>query len=134
MKYQRGQMTTGGIAACIMTGLLFTAFLFWVFPVWNVWAEELSGKAMLKKAEQEKLIMIETAKAEKDSAVYRAAAIETIGKMAQKYPEYRQQEFLGAVGEALIEGNINQILYIPTEAMMPITEAGKRTDYYNPTQ
>jgi hypothetical protein len=70
--------------------------------------------------------MIETARAEKESALLRAEAIVIMGEAAKKYPEYRQQEFMQAFGEALREGNVSQIIYVPTEANMPILEAGKR--------
>jgi len=70
--------------------------------------------------------MIETAKAEKDSAQHRADAIKIMGAAAKKFPEYRQQEFMQAFGEALREGNISQVIYVPTETNIPILEAGKR--------
>lgn len=94
-------------------------------PIYRVWVAELSGKASLKRAEQEKQIMIETAKAEVEAAKLRAEAIEAVGEAVQKYPEYRVQEFIAAFGEALADGNINQIIYVPTEAGIPILEAGK---------
>ena len=45
--------------------------------------------------------------------------------MAQKYPEYRQQEFIGAFAEAIQSGQVEQIIYVPTEANIPIVEAGR---------
>lgn len=80
----------------------------------------------MKRAEQTKQIMIETARAEKEAAVLRAEAIAIIGAAAQDYPEYRTQEFIGAFGDALRDGAIEQIIYVPTEANIPILEAGKR--------
>jgi hypothetical protein len=106
-------------------GVLITALML-IIPQYNVWQKGLAGEADLKKAEQTKLIMIETAKAEEDSARYRARAIEIMGEAAKKYPEYRQQEFMQAFGEALREGNIDQIIYVPTESNIPVLEAGKR--------
>jgi len=100
--------------------------MMWGIPTYNVWEQGLAGEAALKKAVQTKQIMIETALAEKDSAVHRAAAINIMGEAAKMYPEYRQQEFMLAFGEALREGNIEQIIYVPTEANIPINEAGKR--------
>ena len=100
--------------------------LFWGLPVWNVWKQGLSGEAALAKAEQTKKIMIETARAEVEAAELRAKAIEIMGEAAKNYPEYRLQEFMGAFAEALKEGNIQQIIYVPTEANIPVLEAGKR--------
>lgn len=93
---------------------------------YKVWALEMDGKALLMKASQEKQILIETAKAEKEAAMERAEAIKIIGEASQKYPEYRTQEFIGAFGDALKDGKINQIIYVPTEANIPILEVGKR--------
>lgn len=90
---------------------------------YDVWAAEMDGKAALLKATQTRQILIEQAKAEFEASKERAKAIEVIGEMAKKYPEYRQQEFIGAFGEAVNNGNINTIIYVPTEANVPILEA-----------
>lgn len=114
------------VISVIFAAILFIASLFIIFPLWNVWSQGLSGEADLAKAEQTRKIMIETAKAEKDAAYLRAEAIEIMGEAAKNYPEYRQQEFMQAFGEALREGQIDQIIYVPTESNVPILEAGKR--------
>lgn len=87
----------------------------------------MDGQARLAEAEQSKMIQVQTAKAELESSKLRAQAIETIGKAAKEYPEYRNQEFIGAFGDALRDGKIQQIIYVPTEANIPVLEAGKRT-------
>lgn len=112
------------LAACSATFIVILVICLLCFgiPKWNVWRAGLSGEASLKKAEQEKLIMIETAKAEKEAAEYEAEAIRIMGEAAKKYPEYRQQKFIGAFSEALEKGNIDQIIYVPTEASIPILE------------
>ena len=94
-------------------------------PKYNVWQQGLAGQANLAKAEQTRKIQIEQAKAEKESAQIRADAIAIVGKAAKDYPEYRKQEFLGAFAEALISDKIDQIIYVPTEANIPIMEAGR---------
>lgn len=95
-------------------------------PKYNVWRAGQHGEAALRRSEQEKLILVEQAKAELESAEVRAKAIEFVGKAAQQYPEYRYQEFLGAFADALRDGKIQQIIYVPTEANIPLMEAGKR--------
>lgn len=82
----------------------------------------MAGKAMLMKAEQEKKIQIEQAKAEVESAKLRAEAIKLVGAAAKEYPEYRNQEFIAAFGEAMKSGEVEQIIYVPTEANIPIVE------------
>ncbi len=105
------------------------AFLCWFVPTYGVWQAGLSGKAALMRAEQEKQIQIEQAKAELESAKLRSEAISIVGEASKKYPEYRTQEFIGAFGEAIKSGVIDQIIYVPTEANIPIVEAGPRANW-----
>ena len=94
-------------------------------PKYNVWQQGLSGEALLKKAEQTRKIQLEQAKVEEQSASHRANAIKILGKAAKDFPEYRLQEFLGAFAEALQNGSIHKIIYVPTEANIPIMEASR---------
>lgn len=117
----------------IVLTICFIAGLFYATPKYFVWTSSIAieklenqGKQKLAKAEQERQILIAQAQAEKDSASLRAEAIEIVGQAAKDFPEYRHQEFLGAFAEALKEGAINQIIYVPTEANIPVMEAGKR--------
>lgn len=107
------------VAITVIVGLMFG------IPRYSVWQQEMSGKARLAEATQSRQILIEQARAEREAAVLQAEAIKIMGEAAQKYPEYRQQEFIGAFGEALKAGRINQIIYVPTEANIPILEAGR---------
>ncbi len=119
------------VSAVVITLLLTlvvlggAAFMFWFLPTYGVWQAGLSGKAALMRAEQEKQIQIEQAKAELESAKLRAEAIAIVGEASKKYPEYRTQEFIGAFGEAIQSGAIDQIIYVPTEANIPIVEASR---------
>lgn len=104
-------LVTAGMAGC---------------PKYNVWEQGLAGKAKLERATQERKIIVEQAKAELESAEIRAKAIGVMGQAAKDFPEYRLQEFMGAFAEALQDGKIDQIIYVPTEANIPVMEAGKR--------
>ncbi len=104
--------------------LLFLGAMFFGIPVWRVWQQELEGKAILARAEQSRKVLIAQASAERDSAVLRAEAIKIVGAAAKEFPEYRQQEFIGSFAHALEQGKISQIIYVPTEANIPIIEAG----------
>jgi len=110
----------------VITAVILILIVMAGYPFYKVWSQEMRGKAALAEATQSKMIQIEQARAELESAQLRAEAIKIIGKTAKEYPEYREQEFIGAFGEALREGKINQIIYVPTEANLPILEAGKR--------
>jgi len=103
--------------------IVIVGFCMIVVPQWSVWSSKLEGEAMLNKANQTKQILVTQAQAELDASKLRAQAIEIVGKMAQQYPEYREQEFIGAFAEALHNGNMSQIIYVPTEANIPIIEA-----------
>lgn len=85
----------------------------------TVWSQEQVGRAELARAEQNRQILITQANAEKEAAGARAEAIRTMGEMAKKYPEYRQQEFIGAFGEALKDGHV-KLVFVPTERNIPI--------------
>ncbi len=99
-------------------------------PIYRVWAQEMSGRAEYAKAEQNRKIKIEEAKAnleaeklnaqaEVERAKGAAQAIEIEnGKLTPTYIQYlwvRQQG----------NNNVEKIIYIPTEAGMPILEAKK---------
>ena len=107
-KFKKGN--ADGLLLAMIAAFVVIIFLFFLFawPQYKVWQQGMAGQAQLSKAQQSKQIAIETAKAELESAKLRAEAIKVMGKTAQEYPEYRQQEFIGAFGEALREGNINQ--------------------------
>lgn len=124
MKLRKGEIEPALLFVLAVIGLVAVLVLgAWIVPTYNVWAAGKAGEATLMRAEQEKQIQIEQAKAELESAKLRAQAIETIGEMAKKYPEYREQEFIAAFGEAIQSGEIDQIIYVPTEANIPITES-----------
>jgi len=112
-------VTALGISLVAIAGLMFG------LPVYRVWQQEMAGKAKLAEASQSRQVLIEQARAEKEAAVLQAEAIKIMGEAAQKYPEYRKQEFIGAFGEALKQGKINQIIYVPTEGNIPVLEASR---------
>jgi regulator of protease activity HflC (stomatin/prohibitin superfamily) len=93
------------------------------YPHYKVWSAGMAGRASLMQAEQERKIQIEQAKAELESAKLRAEAISIVGKASKEYPEYRTQEFIGAFAEAIKSDKVEQIIYVPTEANIPIVEA-----------
>lgn len=111
----------------VISFLIFIIFVYPVFikPAVRVWQQEQEGRASLARANQERQILVTQARAEKEAAKERAEAIRIIGEAAKKYPEYRHQEFLGAYAEALKSDSIQKIIYVPTEANIPITEAGR---------
>lgn len=125
----------GSFFSALVIGLIAMGLLW--SPLVGPWSQERRGMADLREAQQNRQILIEQAEAqrqvavlkaqgEKDAAELQAEAIGIVGKAAKDFPEYRQQEFIGAFADAMKAGTVGQIIYVPTEANIPILEAGRR--------
>lgn len=116
----------GTVAAWCLALVIFG--LFFGLPHYGVWQQEMSGRAEFAKAEQNRRIKIEEAKANleaerlnAEAEVVRArGAAEAIqienGSLTPSYIQYlwvRQQANL----------NDKTVIYIPTEANLPLLEA-----------
>ena len=88
-----------------------------------MYSARLDGEAVLAHSVAAREVQVRQAQGEREAAVLRAEAIKIVGQATKDFPEYRQQEFIGAFAEAVKEGKISQIIYVPTEANIPITEA-----------
>ncbi|WP_180108992.1 MULTISPECIES: hypothetical protein [unclassified Acinetobacter] len=127
MSYMRqNTLNPLGIFVVLFFLLVVLLLLMFAWPHYKVWKQGMDGQAALAEAEQSKMIQVQVAKAELESAKLRAQAIKLVGQAAKEYPEYRKQEFIGAFGEALRDGRIQQIIYVPTEANIPIVEASQQ--------
>lgn len=98
-------------------------------PYYNVWQQGLAGEAELKRAEQNRQIAIEEAAALKESAQLLADA-EVIRAGGVKEANDIIAEGLGGPEGYLrylfiqvLDNGKNQVIYLPTEAGMPILEA-----------
>lgn len=111
------------LISCVSAVILFVFMCMWIYPKYNVYSQEMTGRAELARADQNRQILVTQAQAEKEAATLRAEAIAIVGAKAKEFPEYRTQEFIGAFAEALKDGKVSQIIYVPTEANIPITEA-----------
>lgn len=100
-------------------------------PQWNVYQARLSGEAELQRAESSKKIAIEEAKAKKESAemlseaeIIRARGVaeanKIIGDSLKQNEGYLRYLYIQSLGEAETQGN--KVIYIPTEAGLPILE------------
>jgi len=112
----------------VLTVLLIVIILTCMYgcPSYNVWQQEMAGKAEFAKAEQNRRIMIEEARASLEAEKLNAqaeverakGAAEAIrienGSLTPTYIQYlwvRQQNL-----------SENKVVYIPTEANLPILE------------
>jgi regulator of protease activity HflC (stomatin/prohibitin superfamily) len=111
------------LGMAIVSGLMFG------MPMYNVWQQEMTGKAEFSRAEQNRRIKVEEAKAEKESASFRAEAEiiraqgvakanEIIGGSLKDNKDYLTYLWIQALYD-----ETNSIIYVPTEANLPILEA-----------
>lgn len=109
----------GGVGSCMF-----------VRPRYNVWKQEMEGKAEFAKAEQNRKIKIEEARAnleaeklnaqaevERAKGAAKAIQIEN-GSLTPEYIQYLWVRQQGSLGD-------KTVIYIPTEASLPILEAGR---------
>lgn len=111
---------------------LFIWFLF-VQPILNIWLARKSGLATLAEAENaEKVAMMKAnarlnaAKANKEAEIIEAEAvslsIEKIGNSLEQNPSYNKWQWI----KMMDRDNEKSVIYVPTEANIPILEAGNR--------
>lgn len=67
--------------------LILILLLMFAWPHYKVWKQGMDGQAALAEAEQSKMIQVQVAKAELESAKLRAQAIKLVGQAAKEYPE-----------------------------------------------
>lgn len=112
--------------------ILIIAIVMWLWPMWNVYSQEMAGKARLAEAESSRQIAVLEAKAKLDSSkslaqaeVERAKGVaeanKIIGQSLNNNESYLRYLYIQALQE-----NQNNVIYVPTEAGLPILEAGKR--------
>lgn len=123
------QRTAKIIAYIVSLGLIVTLCVLAFGPVYGVWAQRLSGEAELARAESNRQIRILEAKAEQEAAkalaeaeVTRAEGVaranKIIGDSLQNNEGYLR--YLWIQG---LQNNHMQVVYVPTEANLPILEA-----------
>jgi len=100
-------------------------------PVYGVWSKELKGKAELRQAEWNRQIQIQeahanleseklNAQAEVERAKGVAEANEIIGESLKNNEAYLRYLWV----KGLTDGT-SEVIYVPTEANLPILEAGR---------
>lgn len=124
----RGGILLVVIALALLAGVV--ALGMWGIPKYKIYKQDLRGQATLREAEWTKKVKIEDAKAERDSAVLFAekevtrarglAEAQKIidGTLTDKYLRYLYIQGLN--------DGTSEVIYVATEAGIPITEAGKR--------
>lgn len=116
--------------------ILFISFSFtgcsFFFPPYRVYEERKAGEAELARAESNRKIKTLEALAEQESAKYKASAeIERAKGVAEANriigDSLKDNEgYLRYLWITNLDSANKEVVYIPTEANMPILEAGKR--------
>lgn len=102
-------------------------------PAYKVYSSRMDGEAELAQANFSKQVAVQTALAKKDAATYEAEAEiiraggvakanQIIGDSLKNNEAYLRYLYVNN-----LEHTQNQVIYVPTEAGLPILEAGKRT-------
>lgn len=136
--YERKKQTpaetkAGCIGGALLAWVLIVvgAFILWGCPTYRVWQRGMQGQAELKQAESNRKIATLEAQAKQESAkalaeaeVIRADGVaranKIIGDSLKGNESYLHYLWL----QSLSEGS-NDVIYIPTEANVPVMEAGR---------
>jgi regulator of protease activity HflC (stomatin/prohibitin superfamily) len=122
-------------AGSLLGILLLVGLSMWGCPVYSVWEQGLVGQAELRRAEQNRQIAIQVAQATEQSAEHLkqaeitraegvAQANKIIGSSLHENEDYLLYLWIHNLAEA--EKNGAEVIYVPTEANLPILEAGRR--------
>ena len=120
MKWSRG---------LLLVGTVVTSLSMWGCPKYEVYSSEMSGKAEMAKAEQNRRIQVEEAQANLEAQKLNSLAeVERAKGMAEAI-EIENGKLTSMYIHYLWVRNIDKMdgekIYIPTEAGLPILEAGK---------
>lgn len=126
---KKGQGEVGVAVFVALVVIFIILFATFGYPVYRVWSQGKRGEADLREAEWNRQIAIKEAEAELESAelkkqsdIIRAEGVAEANKIiAQSLTEeYIRWKWV----EGLHDGS-SEIVYIPTEAGIPIMEAGR---------
>ncbi len=153
MQPNRSAVALGGLALMGLLFILLLTLALWVWPKYKIYKQEMNGIAALKKAEWSKQILIEEAKAREQAALMQAKARVTLAqaegeaRIVQARAEGKadierakaaaeanriigaslkgNEEYLRYIWIKGLQDSSGERIYIPTEAGLPILEAGK---------
>ena len=117
------------ILAIVIVALVIIAWI--LIANINVYTKELSGKAQLRESEWSRQVAVEEARARQESAKLDAQAEVERAKGVREANEIiagslvGNEEYLRYLWIDRVAGSEN-VIYVPTEAALPILEAGLR--------
>jgi uncharacterized membrane protein YqiK len=122
------------IGSLVIVFLIVVTLMFGL-PVYNVWQQEMAGKAEMAKAEQNRRILVEEAKAKLEAEKLNAQAeIERAKGMAEAMKvengtlneTYNQYLFIRTLEKLADKGDLPQIIYLPANGMVPVMDVSKK--------
>lgn len=118
------------IILSVVGGLAFIAFLFWFFPIYNVWAAAQAGKAELSQADYNRQVQVVNAQANVQAQTYNADAEVARAKGVSQANDIIKNSitemYVRYLWVQTLDKTNNQIIYVPEgQDGLPITEAGR---------
>lgn len=126
----------GSIVGLVFGALVVVALILVALPTYNVYRKQMDGKAAYEQAVQDRRIRVLEAQAALDSArltaqaeIERARGTNEANRIMSESlggpDNYLRWAYIHMLQETAGRGD-RQVIYIPTEAGMPILEAGQR--------
>ena len=125
------QANSGCTAIGGALGVVLLLGVFLVWPQYRVYQQRLAGEAALAEAQSSRQVAILEARAKKESAVSLAEAEVIRAEGAAKANQILQNSLGGPEGYLrylqiqALEDSKAQLIYVPTEGGLPVTEAGR---------
>lgn len=126
-------MNIFSISLGLVVSILLIVLAMWGCPQYNVYEQRLQGEAALAKSMADKKVQIQDAEAKYEAAKSLASAeIERSKGVAQANKIIgdslkNNESYLRYLWIHNLESNTQKdVIYVPTEANLPILEAGKR--------
>lgn len=124
-----GLIVAGLATIAVVAALGLIAGLMFTIPKYKVWQKELKGKATLAEAEWDRKVMIQEAEAQMEAAkhlanaeIERAKGVAEANKIIGESLEGNEAYLRYLWINGLQDGS-SEVIYIPTEANLPILEA-----------
>jgi regulator of protease activity HflC (stomatin/prohibitin superfamily) len=128
------------IFGILTTVIVLIASMMFGLPRYNVWQQEMAGKAEMAKAEQNRRILVEEAKAKLEAEKLNAQAeIERAKGMAEAMKvengtlseTYNQYLFIRTLEKLADKGDLPQIIYVPSNGLLPVMDINKTVKTVN---
>jgi len=117
-----------GIILTPVVLIAVVAFLLWGIPTYRVWSNQMSGRAELAEAEFNKQIIVIEAEARLEAEILNALAeverARGAAEAMQIVEDSLTETYIRYLWVRLMAENEN-VIYIPTEASLPILEIGR---------